>query len=394
MSAGKTANVLRLAIVAVVLISGAYWAGGRWGARQPRKVEALPMSGVGGSANPASFGADRDSGLTDDEAINVRVYRQTSAAVANILTKATEYDFFMDPVPVEGAGSGFVIDSRGYILTNFHVVQDAQSVEVGLGDQSRYPAKFVGADQRNDVALLKIEPKGKALVALPLGDSSKLQVGQKVLAIGNPFGIFGSTLTTGVVSALGRTVQTSQTTYIDEAIQTDAAINRGNSGGPLIDSHGEVIGINSAIYTPSGTTAGIGFAIPVNTAKRIAHDLMTEGRVRQAFFGTRTLEVGGGLAEALDLPVREGLMVEEVTKGGPAAAAGLHGGDREVMAGMRRIVIGGDVIVAIDNQKIATQFDMNVVLNRKRPGDKVTVTIYRGGKKLEIPVTLGERSGK
>ena len=394
MNAGKTGNALRLAIVAVVLISGAYWAGGRWGARQPRKVEALPISGAGGSASPPSFGADRDSGLTDDEAINVRVYRQTSAAVANILTKATEYDFFMDPVPVEGAGSGFVIDSRGYILTNFHVVQDAQSVEVGLGDQSRYPAKFVGADQRNDVALLKIEPKGKALVALPLGDSSKLQVGQKVLAIGNPFGIFGSTLTTGVVSALGRTVQTSQTTYIDEAIQTDAAINRGNSGGPLIDSHGEVIGINSAIYTPSGTTAGIGFAIPVNTAKRIAHDLMTEGRVRQAFFGTRTLEVGGGLAEALDLPVQEGLMVEEVTKGGPAAAAGLHGGDREVMAGMRRIVIGGDVIVAIDNQKIATQFDMNVVLNRKRPGDKVTVTVYRGGKKLEIPVTLGERSGK
>lgn len=393
MSAGKTANALRLAIVAVVLISGAYWAGGRWGARQPRKVEALPMSGASSSATPASFGSDRDAALTDDEAINVRVYRQTSAAVANILTKATEYDFFMDPVPVEGAGSGFVIDSRGYILTNFHVVQDAQSIEVVLGDQSRYPAKFVGADQRNDVALVKIEPKGKALVALTLGDSAKLQVGQKVLAIGNPFG-FQSTLTTGVVSALGRTVQTSQTTYIDEAIQTDAAINRGNSGGPLIDSHGEVIGINSAIYTPSGTTAGIGFAIPVNTAKRIAHDLMTEGRVRQAFFGTRTLEVGGGLAEALDLPVQEGLMIEEVTKGGPAAAAGLHGGDREVMAGMRRIVIGGDVIVAIDNQKIATQFDMNVVLNRKRPGDTVTVTLYRGGKKLEIPVTLGERSGR
>jgi len=393
MSAGKTANALRLAMVAVVLISGAYWAGGRWGARQPRKVEALPMAGATGSAIPASFGPDRDSALTDEEAINVRVYRQASAAVANILTKATEYDFFMDPVPVEGAGSGFVIDSRGYILTNFHVVQDAQSIEVVLGDQSRYPAKFVGADQRNDVALVKIEPKGKALVALALGDSSKLQVGQKVLAIGNPFG-FQSTLTTGVVSALGRTVQTSQTTYIDEAIQTDAAINRGNSGGPLIDSHGEVIGINSAIYTPSGTTAGIGFAIPVNTAKRIAHDLMTEGRVRQAFFGTRTLEVGGGLAEALDLPVQEGLMIEEVTKGGPAAAAGLHGGDREAMAGMRRIVIGGDVIVAIDNQKIATTFDMNVVLNRKRPGDTVTVTIYRGGKKLEIPVTLGERSGR
>lgn len=396
MSAGRTGNVVRLAIVAVVLISGAYWAGARWGERGPKKVEAVPVKAAPASATtyrePARD-ATRDSALTDEESINVRVYREASAAVANVLTKATEYDFFMDPVPVEGAGSGFVIDTRGYILTNFHVVQEAQSIEVVLGDQTRYPAKFVGADQRNDVALIKIEPKGKPLVALALGDSSRLQVGQKVLAIGNPFG-FQSTLTTGVVSALGRTVQTSQTTVIDEAIQTDAAINRGNSGGPLIDSRGEVIGINSAIYTPSGTTAGIGFAIPINTAKRIAHDLMTEGRVRQAFFGTRTLEIGGGLAEALDLPVQEGLMIEEATRGGPAAAAGLRGGDREAMAGMRRIIIGGDVIVAIDGQKIASQLDMNIVLNRKRPGDTVSVTVYRGGKKLEVPVKLGERSGR
>jgi putative serine protease PepD len=386
MSSGKASNALRLFVAAVVIIAGAYWAGGRWGERQPRKVEALPL-GTGLTEVSAREGA-----LTDDESINVRVYREASAAVANILTKATAYDFFMDPVPVEGAGSGFVIDGRGYILTNFHVVQDAQSIEVVLGDQTRYPAKFIGADQRNDVALIKIEPKGKPLVALPLGDSAKLQVGQKVLAIGNPFG-FQSTLTTGVVSALGRNVQTSQTTLIDEAIQTDAAINRGNSGGPLLNSHGEVIGINSAIYTPSGTTAGIGFAIPVNTAKRIAHDLMTEGRVRQAFLGAQTLEVGGWLAEALDLPVKDGLLIEEVTRGGPAAASGLHGGDREAMAGMRRIATGGDLIVAIDGQKIANQFDLNVVMNRKRPGDTVSVTVYRGGKKMDVPVKLGERSG-
>jgi S1-C subfamily serine protease len=392
MSAGKGSNLVRLAIVAAVIIAGAYWAGGRWGQRQPRKVEALPMAAGGSEVVQATQVAARDAALTDDESINVRVYRQASAAVANILTKATEYDFFMDPVPVEGAGSGFVIDSRGYILTNFHVVQEAQSIEVVLGDRTRYSAKFIGADQRNDVAMIKIEPKGKTLVALPLGDSSKLQVGQKVLAIGNPFG-FQSTLTTGVVSALGRTVQTSQSTFIDEAIQTDAAINRGNSGGPLINSHGEVIGINSAIYTPSGTTAGIGFAIPVNTAKRIAHDLMTEGRVRQAFLGAQTLSVGGWLAEALDLPVQEGLLIEEVTKGGPAAAAGLHGGDRAAMAGMQRIIIGGDVIVAIDGEKIASQSDMNLVLNRKRPGDTVSVSVYRGGKKIDVPVKLGERAG-
>ncbi|MHB8500840.1 MAG: S1C family serine protease [Candidatus Acidiferrales bacterium] len=386
MSAGKTSSAVRLAIVAVVLISGAYWAGGRWGQRQPRKVQALPLGAV------AAEVAARDAGLTDEESINVRVYREVSPAVANVLTKATEYDFFMDPVPVEGAGSGFVIDPRGYILTNFHVVQEAQSIEVVLGDRSRYPAKFIGADQRNDVALIKIEPKDKKLVALTLGDSSKLQVGQKVLAIGNPFG-FESTLTTGVVSALGRTVQTSQSTFIDEAIQTDAAINRGNSGGPLINSHGEVIGINSAIYTPSGTTAGIGFAIPVNTARRIAHDLMTEGRVRQAFLGVQTLSVGGWLSGALDLPVQEGLLIEAVTPGGPAAAAGLHGGNQQALAGMQRITIGGDVIVAIDGQSTANQSDMNLVLNRKRPGDTVKVTVYRGGKKMDVPVKLGERAG-
>jgi S1-C subfamily serine protease len=403
MSAVKSSKgaVPRLLIAAFVLILGAYWAGSRWGQRQPIGVEALPAPGElpfgpqqVATAMPASATtvAARDAALTDDEAINVRVYRQASPAVANILTKATEYDFFMDPVPVEGAGSGFVIDEKGYILTNFHVVQEAQSIEVVLGDQSRYPAKFVGADERNDVALVKIDPKGKRLVALPLGDSSALQVGQKVLAIGNPFG-FQSTLTTGVVSAVGRTVQTSQTTFIDEAIQTDAAINRGNSGGPLINTHGEVIGIDSAIYTPSGTTAGIGFAIPINNAKRIARDLMTDGRVHQAFLGVQTIPVAGYLAEALNLPVQEGLLVEVAAKGSPAAAAGVRGGDRVAQAGMQRIAIGGDVIVAADGQKIGSPFDLNLILNRKRPGDTLTLTVYRGRNKLDVPVKLSERTG-
>jgi S1-C subfamily serine protease len=381
MTAANISNRARIVLASLVLILGVYWAGARYGPRQPSSVEALPRS--------AATDAQRDAALTTDESINVRIYRQASAAVANILTKATEYDFFMDPVPVEGAGSGFVIDPRGYILTNFHVVEGAQSIEVVLGDQSHHAAKFIGADQRNDVALIKIDPKGKKLVTLSLGDSSALQVGQKVLAIGNPFG-FQSTLTTGIVSALGRTVQTSQTTFIDEAIQTDAAINRGNSGGPLINSHGEVIGINSAIYTPTGTTAGIGFAIPINTAKSIANDLISDGRVHRAFLGVVTLPVGGWLGEALDLPIHEGLLVEVATPRGPAAVAGIRGGDRLVQAGMRRIHIGGDVIVAIDGHKVAGQLDVNVVLNRKRPGDTVSVTVYRGGKKMDIPVKLGE----
>src|SRR5213082_551349 len=378
MSPVNTSHRARIIIAASILILGAFWAGARFGPRQPTSVEAVPRSGS------FTTGSERDAALTEEESINVRIYRQASPAVANILTKATEYDFFMDPVPVEGAGSGFIIDPRGYILTNYHVVEGAQSIEVVLGDQSRHAAKYIGADQRNDVALIKIDPKGKQLAVLPIGDSATLQVGQKVLEIGNPFG-FQSTLTTGVVSAVGRTVQTSQSTFIDEAIQTDAAINRGNSGGPLINSHGEVIGINSAIYTPTGTTAGIGFAIPINTAKNIANDLMTDGRVHRAFLGVETLPVNGWLSEALDLPVKEGLLVERATKGGPAAAAGIRGGDRVAQAGMRRIYIGGDVIVAIDSQKIAGQFDVNVLLNRKRPGDTVTVTLYRGGKKMDVP---------
>ena len=390
MAFAKGSSALRTLAVIAILILVAYWAGARWGPRGPVKVEAIPpISSENGSVHNASL-AERDAALSTDEVLNVRIYRQTSPAVANVLTKATEYDFWMDPVPVEGAGSGFVIDSKGYILTNFHVVQGAQSVEVVLGDQSRYTAKFVGADQRNDVALLKVEPKGKPLVALPLGDSAALQVGQKVLAIGNPFG-FQSTLTTGVVSALGRTVQTSQTTFIDQAIQTDAAINRGNSGGPLINSHGEVIGINSAIYTPSGTTAGIGFAIPINTAKRIAHDLITDGRVHQAFLGVETIPINESFAEALGLPAQEGLLVQTTTRGGPAAEAGIRGGDRVAQAGMRRFYVGGDVITAIDGQKIASRVDVDLMLNKKRPGDEVSVTLFRGGKQMEVKVKLGER---
>jgi S1-C subfamily serine protease len=389
MTSRTQSNRGRLLLVALILVLGAYWVGARYGPRQAENVEARRLG-----ANTVLVGktsSEHDDALTEEESINVRIYRQASPAVANILTKATEYDFFMDPVPVEGAGSGFIIDPKGFILTNYHVVAGAQTIEVILGDQSRYPAKFVGADQRNDVALIKIDPKGKELAALQLGDSSTLQVGQKVLAIGDPFG-FQSTLTTGVVSAIGRTVQTSQTTFIDEAIQTDASINKGNSGGPLINTHGDVIGINSAIYTPSGTTAGIGFAIPINSAKLIANDLMTEGRVRRAYLGVQTVPVSGWLAQALDLPVQEGLLVEQTTKGSPAAASGLRGGDRVASAGMRRIVIGGDVIVALDGQKVANQFDMNVLLNRKRPGETVSVTVYRGAKKMDVAVKLGEKS--
>jgi putative serine protease PepD len=380
MTEGKDSRgIIRLLALGLVLVLGAYWAGSRWGERQPQKVEAVPVS----------FPEPKPGELLGQEAINVKIYSQSAPAVANIVTRTLEYDVFMEPVPTEGAGSGFVIDPRGYILTNFHVVQGAQAISVTLGDRSHFDAKFVGADERNDIALIKIDPKDRKLAALTMGDSDSLQVGQTVLAIGNPFG-FQSTLTTGIVSALGRTVQTGQTTVIDGAIQTDAAINQGNSGGPLLDSHGAVIGINSAIYTPSGTTAGIGFAIPISTARQIAQDLITDGRVHRASMGVEARVLIPAVAEALHLPVNEGLMLERVNPGGPAATAGLRGGDRQAILGMRRIVLGGDVITAIDGRPITGQMDLNLALNRKRPGDTVKVEYYRGGQKMDVQVTLAD----
>lgn len=393
MSAQPKLNAMRMLLACAALVMAAYWAGARWGPRQPVQVGATARSSTTAAKKSATLSAAdlaaRDANLTEDESINVRVYRETAPAVANILTKATEYDFFMDPVPVEGAGSGFVIDEKGYILTNFHVVGDAQEIQVILGDQSRYQARFVGADQRNDVALIKIDPKDAKLAALPLGDSNALQVGQKVLAIGNPFG-FQSTLTTGVVSALGRTVQTGQNTFIEDAIQTDASINRGNSGGPLLDSRGQVIGINSAIYSPTGTAAGVGFAIPINLAKRIANDLITEGRVRRAVLGVEVTPLFQDLADYLKLPVKEGLLIERVTPGGPAASAGLRGGSSPVTDGLRRFITGGDCIVSVDGKPTVSQLDLNLVLNRKRPGDSVTLEVYRGREKMDVRVTLGD----
>jgi S1-C subfamily serine protease len=372
---------LRLLAIGLIIGLGAYWAGSRYGQHVPPAVDSVRATGA----------APETAGLDSTESENVRIYKEAAPAVANIVTRTVEYDFFFNPVPVEGAGSGFVIDTDGHILTNYHVVQGAQTIEVTLGDQSRYKAKYIGADSANDIALIQIDMNGRKLTPLSLGDSRTLQVGQRVLAIGNPFG-FQSTLTTGVVSSLGRTVQTDENTLIDEAIQTDAAINRGNSGGPLMNSHGEVIGINSAIYSPSGTAAGIGFAIPINTARRVAEDLITKGHVTRASMGLEGRPLWPGLADALNLPVQQGLLIERAIPGGPAAQAGIHGGNRSVLAGMRELRIGGDVLVAINGKLIASQSDLNVLLNRSKPGDTVTVTIIRDGKKMDIPVKLAENS--
>jgi S1-C subfamily serine protease len=369
-------RALRLLALGAIVGLGAYWLGTHYGQRTPGSVAALQ--------SPASTET-----LDPIEEENVRIYKQASPAVANIVTRAVQYDFFFNAVPVEGAGSGFVIDTDGHILTNYHVVQGAQTIEVILGDQSHYKAKYIGADTRNDIALIQIDPHGHKLATLKLGDSRNLLVGQRVLAIGNPFG-FESTLTTGVVSSLGRTVQTGDNTFIDEAIQTDAAINRGNSGGPLLNSHGEVIGINSAIYAPTGTTAGIGFAIPINTARRVAEDLITKGRVTRATLGAEGRAIWPGLADALGLSTKQGILIERVEPGGPAAQAGLRGGNRIVLAGLQQLRIGGDIVVAIDGKPVTSQTDLNLLLNREWPGDTITLTVVRDGKKMDIRVKLGE----
>jgi S1-C subfamily serine protease len=334
----------------------AYWSGARWGAHAPLQTETV----AGEKVVPNGLN------LTEEETRTIGIYRKTAPAVANIITQAVEYDFFEDAVPVEGAGSGFVINPRGYVLTNNHVVEGAENIQVTLDDRFHYVARLIGTDPRNDIALLKIDPKGKAIAALPLGDSENLQVSQSVLAIGNPFG-FSGTLTKVVISALGRTVQTSETSAIDQAIQTDATINRGNSGGPLPNSRGEVIGINTAIFTPSGTTAGIGFAMPIYMAKRIAQDLITEGRVRQAYLGISEIALWPELSQAFRLPVQQGLLVERVVPRSPAAQAGVRGGDRVVLAGLQRVLTGGDIVVAIDGRKVESALDLNVILNQSDP---------------------------
>jgi S1-C subfamily serine protease len=384
LQANNGRNAVRLLVIGLIIGLGSYWIGSRYGGHPATTVQAL-RSSVQTTA-PV---------LDAEEAETVKIYKQAAPSVANIVTRAVGYDFFYDPVPIQGAGSGFLIDNDGHVLTNNHVVDGASTIEVSFGgsDHTTYRAKLMGADTRNDIALLKINLGTHKLVPLTLGDSATLQVGQRVLAIGNPFGQFSSTLTTGVVSALGRTVNTSETTFIDQAIQTDAAINRGNSGGPLLDSRGEVIGINSAIFSPtqSETTVGIGFAIPINTARRVAQDLITTGHVQQAVLGIQGRSLWPELANALGLTVNQGVLIEEVDGNGPADRAGIRGGTRTVLVGWQELHIGGDVLTAIDGTPVTSNSDLTLLLNRHRPGDTVTLTIVRDGKKMNVKATLGSQ---
>ncbi|HEX9764995.1 MAG TPA: trypsin-like peptidase domain-containing protein [Candidatus Acidoferrales bacterium] len=380
-----------LVVLAAVAIAG-YWAG-QWAAR-PTAESALtsaPLdapavarveSAVSAPVSPAS--------LSEDERRTVEVYRRASPAVVNITTRTVEWDFFYGATPGGGTGSGFIVSEDGIIVTNLHVVQGAQQIQVTLSDRTSFTGRVVGFDPLTDLAVVQIEPKERKLPTLPLGDSNQLQVGQRVIAIGNPFG-FQATLTTGVVSALQRTLPTRSGALIDEAIQTDAAINPGNSGGPLLDSQGRVIGINTLIFTPTGGSVGIGFAIPVSTLKLILTDLVRHGRPQRPWLGIRTIEVFPELARALKLPVESGVMIADVVRGAPAAGAGLQGSSRSEIIGRMRYPVGGDIIVAVDGQKVESVLDLNRILAKKRPQDSIEVSFYRGGEKRTLRVQLALR---
>jgi len=324
--------------------------------------------------------------LDSDEQNNISVYRKNIGSVVNVTSKQIAFDFFNGLVPQEGQGSGFIIDKEGHVLTNYHVIEDARQIEVTLHNRKKYRATIVGTDRSHDLAIIQI--KAPDVNPMSLGDSRNLQVGQKVYAIGNPFGLAG-TLTSGIVSSI-RSVQEPGGVTIDEAIQTDAAINPGNSGGPLLNSHGEVVGINTMIASNSGQNAGIGFAIPINTAKAVLNDLLTLGRVRRPALGVLTLPISPDIADELGLASDYGLLIIRVTSGGAAERAGLRGGTERAYLGNTPIMIGGDLIVAVDGQEVQDQQELSRVMNNHRAGDKVRVTIYRGKRKMEVDVTLGE----
>jgi S1-C subfamily serine protease len=326
--------------------------------------------------------------LDSEEQNNISVYRKNIGSVVNITSRAVTLDFFYGLVPQEGQGSGFIIDREGHVLTNYHVIADARQIEVTLHNRNKYRATVVGSDRSHDLAIIQI--KVPDLNPMVMGDSKNLQVGQKVYAIGNPFGLSG-TLTSGIVSSV-RQVQEPDGVTIDEAIQTDAAINPGNSGGPLLNSHGEVIGINTMIAGNPGVgqSAGIGFAIPINTAKAVLNDLLTLGRVRRPALGVVTIPISPDIADELGLAADYGLLIVQVAPGGAAAHAGLKGGSERAYLGNMPITIGGDLIVAIDDQDVQDQQQLGHIMNSHRAGDTVKVTVYRGKRKMDVQVTLGE----
>src|SRR5215471_4505741 len=371
-------------LIFAVALAGAFFYFTTW--RSNPVGELHPSNWISRPGQVEITEAAPSESLDGEEQNNISVYKRNLPSVVNVTSRAMTFDFFYGLVPQDGQGSGFVIDKDGHILTNYHVVAEARQVKVTLHNRKSYSATIVGTDPAHDLAVIQI--KAPDLVPAVLGDSRNLQVGQKVYAIGNPFGLSG-TMTRGIVSSI-RPVREPNGAMIDEAIQTDAAINPGNSGGPLMNWHGEVIGINTMILSSVGQNAGIGFAIPINTAKAVLNDLVTLGRVRRPALGVRTIPISPELADEIGLPVDYGLLIIGVVSGGSADRAGLRGGTERAYLGNIPITLGGDLIIAIDGENVQDQQDLAQVMNAHRAGDTVKVTIYRGKQKMDVNVTLGE----
>ena len=339
------------------------------------------------------FPSEFDENYTQDEIQNITVYEKCSDAVVNISTKVISYSWFYDPYPTDGgSGSGSIIDKRGYVVTNRHVIKDAYKIYISLSDGTQYEGTLVGEDSQTDLAVIKFTPpENMELTTIGFSDSNKLRVGQKVIAIGNPFG-FDRTMTTGIISSLGRPIQSNNTIFRD-MIQTDTAINPGNSGGPLFDTQGRMIGINTMIYSTSGSSAGVGFAIPVNTAKRIVSDLMKYGKVKRGSLNISAVQISSTLSRYIDLPVKEGLLVSEVDEKSNAYKAGLKGGTEAVRFTRTSQIfyIGGDIITAINGTPVSSSADYNSVLENTKPGDTAIVSVIRGSERIDLKIVLEEQ---
>jgi S1-C subfamily serine protease len=381
---------LRL-VLFVVLLVGGFWYLTTHLSSSPGGLEGSHFSlfGVRGVSSPLQLTEAQAAPTYDaEEQNNIAIYKRVLPSVVNITSKALVFNFFYGTVPQEGQGSGFILDRSGHVLTNFHVVEGAnRGIKVMLSNKKSYDARVVGTDKAHDLALLQIDAPN--LQPVTLADSTELSVGQKVYAIGNPFGLAG-TMTRGIISAI-RPIRSADGAPIEDAIQTDAAINPGNSGGPLLNSRGEVIGINTMIASNGADqSSGIGFAIPINTAKAVLADLTRYGRVKRPSLGIDTYAIGPDLASQMGLAVDSGVLVQTVAHGGAAERAGIHGGNQQAYVGNTPILLGGDLIVAVDGHEVTDPQDINALMDKHQAGDTISVTLYRGRRQITLKLILGE----
>ena len=387
-----------LAVIAIGPLVDGGQAGGSTSQGQQSATGSSPGTAGGfvlqtGDSALDSPASDDDSGLSLDELETIRVFEARNDGVVNISTQRVTLNWFFEPIPEQGqSGSGSIIDQRGYVLTNNHVVRGASEITVTLADGTSLPGEVIGTDPENDLAVLKIDPQGRELTTIPLGRSDNLRVGQKVLAIGNPFAI-GRTLTTGVVSGLDRSVRADANFVINGLIQTDASINPGNSGGPLLNSRGDMIGINTMIYSSTGGSIGIGFAVPSETARRVVPDLIEFGVVRRGWIEMTPVQLFPQLVRFARLSVSSGLLVSQVEPGGNADRAGLRGGSPANRIEYRNSIIflGGDVVIRVNGVRTTTLANLFEALESTRAGQEVAVTYVRGGREVDTTVTLVER---